>query len=86
MHDFYLAQEIIDKIIKHARQNKLSAVQAVKIELGAISEHNEEISPANLKYWFAKITNKNSLFVRTKFTITTTKNKYYKITSIKGSE
>jgi Zn finger protein HypA/HybF involved in hydrogenase expression len=50
MHDFHLANEIVKLVQKEARQNGLSKIKKINLELGQLIEHGESISPANLKY------------------------------------
>ncbi len=50
MHDFHLANEIMNIAKEYAQKNNLTRISKVKIELGDIIEHGENISPENLKY------------------------------------
>ena len=50
MHDLHAADKLIRTIKDYARKNNFKKITKVKIELGKISEHGEEISPDNLKY------------------------------------
>ena len=50
MHDFHLANEIVKIARGEARQNGLSKINSLQIELGDIIEHGESISPENLEY------------------------------------
>ncbi len=50
MHDFHLADQIVKIVKEYARQNNLSKITKIVIELGDIIEHGEGIAPANLEY------------------------------------
>jgi len=50
MHDFHLANEIVKVAKEEARQNGLSKIIGLQIELGDIIEHGASISPENLTY------------------------------------
>ena len=50
MHDFHLAQQIVQIARDHAQKHGLARIEKIVIELGDIVEHDEAITPANLKY------------------------------------
>jgi len=50
MHDLHLANQILKTILDYAQKNKLKKVKSVKIVLGSIIEHGDEISPLNLEF------------------------------------
>jgi Zn finger protein HypA/HybF involved in hydrogenase expression len=50
MHDFHLANEIVEIAKEYARKNGLSKISKIVVELGNIIEHGEGIKPENLKY------------------------------------
>ena len=50
MHDFHLANQIVKIAKEHAREHGLLKIKKIVVELGDIIEHNENISPQNLKY------------------------------------
>ena len=52
MHDFYLAKEILDTVLKQAKKNNLKTVSRVFLGLGKFEEHNEKILPKNLRQNF----------------------------------
>ena len=59
MHDFYLAKEILDTVLREAKKNNLKTVSKVFFSLGEFKEHNEKILPKNIKrnfYLLAKNT------------------------------
>ena len=58
MHDFYLAQEILKTVLEYANKNGFKNVSKVKIELGSLVEHGEEILPENLIYNFKLLAEK----------------------------
>jgi len=60
MHDWYLANEILKTVLEYAEKNGFKKVSKIEIELGSISEHNEEITPENLFYNF-KLLSKNTI-------------------------
>ena len=58
MHDFHLANEILKTVLEYAEKNGFKNVSKVRIELGSIIEHDEEISPENLIYNFKLLAEK----------------------------
>jgi len=52
MHDFYLAKEILDTVLKQAKKNNLKTVSKVFLSLGEFAEHNEKILSKNLRQNF----------------------------------
>ena len=57
MHDFMLAKEIVDEVVKIAKEQKLSKIRTVSVEIGQIAmahdgfdEHIEDISEENLQF------------------------------------
>ncbi|MGC9049095.1 MAG: hydrogenase/urease maturation nickel metallochaperone HypA [Patescibacteria group bacterium] len=60
MHDIILAKEILDEVLKQAKKNKFKRISKVVVSLGKFVEHDEEISPKNLKYNFQLLA-KNTL-------------------------
>ena len=50
MHDFHLANQIVQTAKEYAAANNLSQIKKIVIELGEIIEHGEGIAPANLEY------------------------------------
>ena len=52
MHDFYLAKEILDTVLKQAKKNNLKTISRVFLDLGKFEEHNEKILPKNLRQNF----------------------------------
>ena len=58
MHDWYLANEILKTVLEYAKKNGFRNVSRVRIELGSIIEHDEEISSENLIYNFKLLAEK----------------------------
>ena len=50
MHDFHLANQIVQTGKECAAKNNLSQITKIMLELGDIAEHQENITPANLEY------------------------------------
>lgn len=89
MHDFLLAKEIIDEILKIAKEKNLDNIRSVDMEIGMITlahdgfaEHTEDISLENLQFGLTNIA-KKTILQDTKFNITKTKRDNWKITNIK---
>jgi len=78
MHDFHLANAIVKIAKEEARQNGLSKIKEIKIELGDIIEHGESISPENLKY------NINLLMPNIEVKIHQVKGNVWKLKEIEG--
>jgi len=50
MHDIHAANQILKTALEYAEKNNCRKINSMKIELGKIVEHNELITPENLKY------------------------------------
>lgn len=50
MHDIHAAQQMLKIALEYAKKNNLKKISSMTIELGKIVEHNELITPENLKY------------------------------------
>jgi len=50
MHDFHLANQIIQTVKIYAARHNLSKIKKIVIELGDIAEHQENITATNLEY------------------------------------
>lgn len=90
MHDFMLAKEIIDDVLKIAAEKKLTKVSRVKIEIGQIAmahdgheEHVEDISEENLRFGIEGIS-KNTILKDTKFDIVKIDGDHWKISELEG--
>jgi len=73
MHDFLLAKEIVDEVLKIVEEKKLSKVSRVKVELGQIAlahdghdEHVEDISIENLMFGIEGVS-RNTVLKNTEF-------------------
>lgn len=90
MHDFMLAKEIVDEILKIAKSEKLSNIDSVSLEIGQIAlahdghaEHIEDISVDNLKFGIKNIV-KKTILERTKFNIKKVSGESWHLVSIDG--
>lgn len=90
MHDFMLAKEIVDDIMKIVKSEKLSQVQSVKLEIGQIAlahdgfdEHVEDISVDNLKFGIKNIA-KGTVLEKTKFNIKKIQGEHWNLVEIDG--
>ena len=77
MHDFHLANQIVKIAKEHIKKNGLSKIEKIKIELGDIIEHGENISAKNLKYNI-------NLLIPCKVKIKKIKGDKWKLVSIEG--
>ncbi|MFA6382892.1 MAG: hypothetical protein WCX17_00505 [Parcubacteria group bacterium] len=89
MHDFLLAKEIIDNVLKIVEEKKLEHIQSVDFEIGMIalahdgfSEHVEDINIENLEFGLVSIA-KNTILKDTAFNIKKVEGDSWKITKIK---
>ena len=82
MHDWYLANEILKTVLEYAEKNGFKKVSKIEIELGSISEHEEEITPENLIYNF-KLLSKNTTVESAELNIKKVKGDSWKLISIK---
>lgn len=90
MHDFLLAKEIVDEVLKIVEEKKLSKIVSVKVKIGQIAlahdghdEHVEDISIENLMFGIEGIA-KSTILRDTKFEISKIQGEYWKITEIDG--
>ncbi len=84
MHDLILAQDILKKVLKVARKNKLKKVSKIFIKLGKIKDHDEIISPDNLRFNLNLLA-KDSIAQKAKIFIKKTKDSKVKLESIEGN-
>ncbi|MDD5396471.1 MAG: hypothetical protein PHW24_00230 [Candidatus Moranbacteria bacterium] len=91
MHDFMLAKEIVDDIMKIVKSEKLSQIEHVNLEIGQIAlahdgldEHVEDISIENLKFGIKNIA-KGTILEKTKFNIKTIQGNHWHLTEIEGN-
>jgi len=83
MHDFYLAKEILDTVLREAKKNNLKTVSKVFFSLGEFKEHNEKILPKNLRQNFHLLA-KNTLAKKAKLIIK--KLKQFNVWRLEGIE
>lgn len=75
MHDFLLAKEIIDEILKIVQEKKLAAIKSVAVEIGSVAlshdgflKHAKDTNIDNLIFALKNIA-KNSVLKNTNFKI-----------------
>lgn len=90
MHDFMLAKEIVDEIMRIVKSEKLSQIERVSLEIGQIAlahdghdKHIEDISIDNLQFGIKNIT-KGTMLAQTKFNIKKIKGDHWHLTEIEG--
>lgn len=83
MHDLILAKEILNKVLKLAKKNKLKKISKIVIDLGKIVKHSQEIRPESLKYNF-KLFAKNTIAEKAKLLIKKIKSKNWSLKGIKS--
>lgn len=85
MHDFLLAKEIIDTVIKVANEKGLKNIKSVSLEIGSIAlshdGHTEDISVENLQFGIENIA-KNTMLKGAKFEIKKVEGESWRITDI----
>lgn len=88
MHDFLLAKQIIDEVLKVAVEKKLQNIKAVSLEIGSVTlahdghaEHTEDISLENLEFGIENLA-KNTALAGAKFNIKKTTGESWRITDI----
>lgn len=88
MHDFLLAKEIVDEVLKIAFEKNLQNIRSVSVSIGAVAlshdgfpEHTEDISLENLEFGLKSIAAKTAL-KNTKFIIYKTDGDNWQITNI----
>ncbi|MFA4817563.1 MAG: hypothetical protein WC608_02430 [Parcubacteria group bacterium] len=83
MHDFLLAKQIIDELLKIISEKKLENVKSVSLEIGNIAhgDHLENIDLDNFTFLLKSITPKYGLN-KAKFYIKKTNGDSWKITDI----
>lgn len=75
MHDLHLANKILNLVLEEGKKNNLKEIVEIKIELGKIIEHNQCITPENLKFNL-KILTKGTIAENAKIKIDSIKNKF----------
>jgi len=90
MHDFLLAKEIVDEVLKVAKEKNCSIISNVSVEIGQIAlahdghaEHVEDISIENVQFGIDTVA-KGTLLENTKFDIIKVAGENWKLVSIDG--
>ncbi|MCK5475139.1 MAG: hypothetical protein KAI71_00970 [Candidatus Pacebacteria bacterium] len=83
MHDIHAANQILKTALEYTQKNKLKKISSMTIELGKIVEHNELITPENLKYNI-KLISKNTAAENCKIIIDQKDNDKLKLVEIDG--
>lgn len=88
MHDWILAKEIIEEVLKTAKEKNLANVKNVKLEIGSVAlthdnfpEHAEEINLDNLEFGLKNLA-KNTALKNAKFDVKKVSGESWKITNI----
>ena len=88
MHDFLLAKEIIEEVIKITKEKNLANIKSVKLEIGSIAlshdefeKHIEDIDLENLRFGLENIA-RNTLLKGTEFDIKKVKGNSWQIIDI----
>jgi len=85
MHDWHLANDILKTVLDHANKSGLKIVSKIELELGAILEHDEEISPENLKHNL-KLLSEEAITKNAEIKIKKIKGDSWKLISINGEK
>ena len=81
MHDIHEANRIAQIILERLKENNLSKLKSIDIELGSVVEHGEDISPENLDFNLRMILKEN-VTKSTKINITKVKGESWELVSI----
>ena len=83
MHDIHAANQMLKTALEYAQKNKLNKISSIKIELGKIIEHDELITPENLKYNI-KLISKNTIAEGCEIIVNQKDNNELKLVEIEG--
>lgn len=83
MHDWHLANQILKTVLEYSNKNGLKNVSKVRLELGIIHEHGEDITPENLRHNF-KLLAEKTIAKDTEIKIKKIKGDIWKIVDIEG--
>ena len=83
MHDIHAANQMLKTALEYAQKNKLKKINSMTIELGKIIEHDELITPDNLKYNI-KLISKNTAAENCKIIVDLKNNNELKLVEING--
>lgn len=88
MHDFLLAKEIVDELLRIAAEKKLEKIKSVNIEIGGVAlahdgfdEHTEDIDLENLEFGLTSIS-RGTILSNVAFKIDKVAGDNWKITNI----
>lgn len=88
MHDFILAKQIIDEVLKIAKEKKLEKISEVDLAVGQIAmahdgfdEHVHDLTAENIAFNLKSIA-KGTILENAKFNIKKIQGDYWKITNI----
>ncbi len=84
MHDLHLANEILKTVLEYAEKNGFKNISKVKLELGVIHEHDEDISEENLRYNF-KLLAEKTIAKSAELEIRKTCGEHWKLLDIRGN-
>lgn len=84
MHDFHLAEKILKTVLDYATSNSLKGVFQIKIELGQLTEHGQEITPENLQFNFSLLA-KGTPAEKAKLLIKKVPGSFWRLKEIRGS-
>ncbi len=85
MHDWHLTNEILKTVLEYASKNGLKNVSKVKLELGSIIEHGEDITLENLVHNF-KLLAENTIAKNAELEIKKIKSPNWKLREVEGNE
>jgi len=90
MHDFILAKQIVDDILKICKDKNLEKVKQVDLEIGQIAmahdgfdEHIHDLTAENIEFNRKSIA-KGTMLENTRFNIKKIEGDYWKITNIEA--
>lgn len=90
MHDFLLAKEIVDEVLKISKEKGLSKITKVSLEIGQIAlahdgheEHVEDISIDNLLFGISAIA-KGTILENAEFDIIKINSDSWRLSEIEG--
>ena len=85
MHDLIAAQDIVKKAIDTANKNKLKKITKISVKLGKIIEHNQEITPENLRFNF-ELVKRNTIAEKARLEIKKVQGKTITIAEVMGEK
>lgn len=85
MHDLIAAQDIVKAALKTAKEQGLKKIAHVTVRLGKIVEHNQELTPENLRFNF-ELVSRNTLAEKAKLTIRPGRGRELSVVEIQGEK